>query len=122
MGRLDLSSIWEYLVAVLYVTGFPTQIMPTAEAEETPAGQKTDSDRLDPWIEDGNIVLAVQGKYFRVHRSILSSYSAVFKDMFDSSQSSEGDRSEFIEQCPVIQLHDAVTDVQMVLKAMYDRR
>ena len=90
--------------------------------EESSVAQKTESDRLDPWIEDGNIVLTVQGKYFRVHRSTLSSYSEVFKDMFDSSKPNEGDKSEFIEQCPVVHLHDAVTDVQMVLKAMYDRR
>jgi hypothetical protein len=94
----------------------------TAEPEEPPVAQKAESDRLDPWIEDGNIVLAVQGKYFRVHRSILSSYSEVFKDMFDFSKLTEGEKSELIEQCPVIHLHDAVTDVQMVLKAMYDRR
>lgn len=94
-------------------------------AEEASTARKTESDRLDPWIEDGNIVLAVQGKHFRVHRSILISYSEVFRDMFDcpepTATGSEGEK-ELIEQCPVIQLHDAATDVQMMLKAMYDRR
>lgn len=80
-------------------------------------------DRFDPWKEDGNIVLAAEGKYFRVHRSVLSAHSEVFKDMFDSScpHLNEAEK-EFIELCPVIHLHDSATDVQMMLKAMYDRR
>lgn len=95
-------------------------------AEEASTARKPESDRLDPWIEDGNIVLVVEGKYFRVHRSILSSYSEVFKGMFDvfdrpETAGSEGEK-ELIEECPVIHLHDAATDVQIVLKAMYDRR
>lgn len=89
----------------------------------TPAAQKTGSgvDRANPWKEDGNIVLAAERHYFRVHRSILSAYSEVFKDMFDCPHSSEAD-TELIDLCPVIRLHDAAIDVQMVLKAMYDRR
>ena len=100
--------------------------MTTDASEEPPAAQKTDSDqsdRLDPWIDDGNIVLAVQGKYFRVHRSILSSYSEIFKGMFEcTNPSASGGESELIEQCPVVHLHDATSDVQIVLKALYDRR
>ncbi|KAF8452708.1 hypothetical protein L210DRAFT_3639184 [Boletus edulis BED1] len=98
--------------------------MTSEPSEGTPVAQKTESNHLDPWLDDGNIVLAVQEKYFRVHRSILSSYSAVFKDMFDCTKpgESEGERSEeLIEQCPVIHLHDVVTEVQIMLKAMYDR-
>lgn len=95
----------------------------SAEESPGPVSQKTDSDRLDPWIKDGNIVLAVDGKYFRVHRSILSSYSEVFRDMFDCPQPSEGSSEGMIEECPVIHLHhDTATDVQVVMKAMYDRR
>ena len=90
-------------------------------AEETSGDQKPESDRLDPWMEDGNIVLAVQGKHFRVHRSILSANSEVFKNMFDCPEPNEGE-NELIEQCPVVHLHDTTTDVQMILKAMYDRR
>lgn len=92
-------------------------------AEEAPAAgdQKQESDRLDPWLKDGNIVLAAQGKYFRVHRSVLSAHSEVFKNMFDCPEPSEGEK-ELIEECPVVHLHDAAADLQMVLKAIYDRR
>lgn len=91
--------------------------MPTA----TPVNPTT-VDRVDPWIKDGNIVLTAQGKYFRVHRSILSAYSDVFKDMFDICIQSNEAEKEFIEKCPVVHLGDAATDVQIMLKALYDRR
>lgn len=77
-------------------------------------------DRAEPWKEDGNIVLAAQGNHFRVHRSVLSAYSEVFRDMFDCPHPNEAE-NEFVEFCPVIRLHDAATDVQIMLKAMYDR-
>lgn len=78
-------------------------------------------DCLDPWKDDGNVVLAAEGKYFRVHRSILIAHSGVFRDMFNTcSHSNEPD--EFIEECPAIYLHDAAIDIQTVPKALYDRR
>lgn len=89
---------------------------PVAQTQMT----KSALDHLDPWKDDGNIVLAAQGKCFRVHRSILCAYSEVFKDMFACSHLNEAE--EFIEQCPVIHLHDAASDVQILLKALYDRR
>lgn len=78
-------------------------------------------DRAEPWKEDGNIVLAAEGRYFRVHRSVLSAHSEVFKDMFDCPYPKEAEK-EFVELCPAINLHDTATDVQIMLKAMYDRR
>lgn len=80
------------------------------------------ADRIDPWKEDGNIVLAAEGKYFRVHRSILSAHSEVFKDMFESCIDSNGAEKDYIELCPIVHLHDAANDVQIMLKALYDRR
>ncbi|CCM06578.1 uncharacterized protein FIBRA_08856 [Fibroporia radiculosa] len=38
------------------------------------------------WFEDGNIVLGVETTAFRVHRSLLSRSSDVFRDMFDIPQ------------------------------------
>ncbi|KAF8120026.1 hypothetical protein EV363DRAFT_185555 [Boletus edulis] len=76
--------------------------------------------RDDPWKDDGNIVLTAGGNYFRVHRSVLSAHSQVFKDMFDCPHSSDVEK-DFIELCPVVHLYDAARDVQIMLKAMYDR-
>jgi len=35
------------------------------------------------WLPDGNVVLATDSLLFRVHKSVLSLHSSVFKDMFD---------------------------------------
>ncbi|KIJ57990.1 hypothetical protein HYDPIDRAFT_103482 [Hydnomerulius pinastri MD-312] len=83
-------------------------------------GQSTTSNRLDPWFDDGNIVLTTEGKYFRVYRGILSSQSPVFKDMFSCPQPEDPSAPE-MDGCPIIQLHDAANDLQIVLKALHDR-
>lgn len=54
------------------------------------------------------------------HCSVLSAHSEVFKDMFDCPEPNE--EEELIEQCPVIHLRDEATDLQIVLRSMYDRR
>ncbi|KAF8452873.1 hypothetical protein L210DRAFT_3315703, partial [Boletus edulis BED1] len=76
--------------------------------------------RLDPWLSDGNVVLAVEGGYFRVHRVVLSSASRVFHDMFSSQQTNKSaDRK--VDGCPVVTLHDSAPEVQIVLKTLYTR-
>ncbi|KAF8123699.1 hypothetical protein EV363DRAFT_1435752 [Boletus edulis] len=64
---------------------------------------KTEMGCLDPWLEDGNIVITVQEKHFRVHRSVLCFYSDVFRDMF---------AEEMMDGCPVVRLQDAVADAR----------
>lgn len=81
----------------------------------------TEPDCFDLWLDDGNIIIAVQGKHFRVHRSVLCLYSEVFRDMFTSPHSCDTEE-EIIDGCPVIHLQDAVADVGIMLKAFYDRR
>ncbi|KIJ57989.1 hypothetical protein HYDPIDRAFT_103486, partial [Hydnomerulius pinastri MD-312] len=90
----------------------------TMDSEET--SPKPDN-RLDPWLEDGNVVLAAEDKFFRVHRSVLSASSLIFKDMFALPQppaDSEGE-DEKLDGCPVVRLQDRVVDLQHVLKALY---
>jgi len=51
--------------------------------------QQGESQKLRPehhgvlWFPDGNVVLATDSLLFRVHKSVLSLHSSVFKDMFD---------------------------------------
>ncbi|KAF9237818.1 hypothetical protein BU15DRAFT_75612 [Melanogaster broomeanus] len=77
--------------------------------------------RLTPWFDDGNVVLAVEGKYFRVHRGVLALYSEIFKDMFSCPQPQERKDQEMIEGCPVVTLHDKIQAVQIILRACYSR-
>lgn len=75
----------------------------------------------DVWLEDGNVILVAQGVSFRVHRSVLSRNSEVFQDMFAFPQP-EGEHSECLEGCPVIQLSDRHTELSHFLSALYDGR
>lgn len=88
-----------------------------AEPELTP--DRT-PDRDAPWFDDGSVVLQAELKQFRVHRSILSMNSVIFKDMFSLAQPSvEG---EMVDGCPVIHLSDSATDLRYVLEAFYNGR
>ncbi|KIJ57867.1 hypothetical protein HYDPIDRAFT_103709 [Hydnomerulius pinastri MD-312] len=77
-------------------------------------------DHLDPWLQDGDIILAAEGKYFRIHRDVLSSASQIFQDMFSCPQSNKSVDPR-MDGCPVIVLHDLASDVQIVLRALYSR-
>lgn len=76
--------------------------------------------RLDPWLYDGNLVLAVDGGCFRVHRVVMSSASRVFHDMLSSPQITRSTDRKF-DGCPVLTLHDSPQEVQIVLKTLYAR-
>jgi len=73
--------------------------------------------RGDPWLDDGNVILQADSKQFRVHRSVLSASSAIFKDMFTLSTADK----VLVEGCPVVHLSDAADDLHHVLKAIYER-
>ncbi|KAF8989949.1 hypothetical protein BDQ17DRAFT_1474250 [Cyathus striatus] len=69
------------------------------------------------WFPDGSVVLQVQNTLFRVHRTILCSYSEVFSGMFDIPQ------PEVIEQyddCPLIHLQDELSDFEAFMNVLYD--
>ncbi|KII91563.1 hypothetical protein PLICRDRAFT_512971 [Plicaturopsis crispa FD-325 SS-3] len=73
------------------------------------------------WYPDGSIVLSAESTIFRVHRSILSQHSQVFKDMLECAQPALDEES--IEGCPVVHLPmDSADDVKFLLEAIYDRR
>lgn len=71
----------------------------------------------DFWLSDGNIVLVVQTRAFRVHKSVLSRSSDVFRDVFALSQPSN---FEQFEGYPMISLSDQAVEVRHLLHALYD--
>lgn len=94
---------------------------PTAKRARTDPGiGDTPTRSTEFWFDDGSVVLHVETTQFRVHRSILSSYSEVFRDMFAVPQPTGS--GEIIEGCPVVQLSDMADDWNIVLKALYERR
>ncbi|PPQ81690.1 hypothetical protein CVT24_003122 [Panaeolus cyanescens] len=72
------------------------------------------------WFDDGSVVIQAGQTRFRVHRSMLSRCSTVFKDMFSLAQPGDAGSEESVEGCPVVCLHDSAKDVEYLLCAIYD--
>jgi len=68
------------------------------------------------WYYDGNIILQAENIPFRLHRSVLSSRSGVFSNLFGIPPSAE---EFFVEGCSVVQLHDSAEDVKHMAQAVY---
>lgn len=72
------------------------------------------------WFDDGSVILEVESSQFKVHRSMLSNYSVVFRDMFDIPLPSVINDEDVVEGCPVVCLQDNAQDWIVVLKVMYN--
>ncbi|KAJ7194906.1 hypothetical protein GGX14DRAFT_677594 [Mycena pura] len=87
-------------------------------SDSDPAGPVT---RSKIWYSDGSIVLQAEAVQFRVHTSILSAASSVFRDMLEVAQG-PADIADQVEGCPLVHLSDdKAVDVGFVLEALYDR-
>jgi len=75
--------------------------------------------RSEYWFQDGNIVLQVENTLFRVHQSILSRESQIFKDTFSMPQV-PSQEDELIEGCPVVRLSDTAEDMGNIISLLYD--
>lgn len=71
----------------------------------------------DLWFDDGSIIFKAENMMFKVHRSLLSSYSTFFADMFSVPQPAGQDT---IEGCVVVEVPDNVADFTYLLRAIYD--
>ena len=76
--------------------------------------------RSELWLEDGNIVLQAEDTQFKVHRSMLSRHSSVFRDMFMVPQPSIPN-GDVVDSCAVVELSDSSEDLTHALRALYDR-
>jgi hypothetical protein len=71
------------------------------------------------WFDDGSIVIQAELTQFRVHRTMLSRHSQVFRDMFSVPQ--PVDPKDNIEGCPIVHLSESAQDVTHLLSALYDQ-
>ncbi|KAF8148191.1 hypothetical protein B0H34DRAFT_803034 [Crassisporium funariophilum] len=69
------------------------------------------------WFEDGNVIIQAESTQFRVHRSVFSKHSPIFRDMFAVPQP---EASPTLDGCPVVCLPDTKEDVHNVMSLLYD--
>ncbi|KAL6298835.1 hypothetical protein BKA93DRAFT_713268, partial [Sparassis latifolia] len=69
------------------------------------------------WFADGNIVLIMDCTAFRVHQSVLSRHSDIFRDLFTIPQPAD---TETMFGCPVVQIYDPLSDIRLLLRVLYD--
>ncbi|KAJ7496895.1 hypothetical protein FB451DRAFT_1209150 [Mycena latifolia] len=69
------------------------------------------------WYQDGSVVLQAQTTQFRVHWSVLAQHSSFFRDMQGLPQPPD---QPSVDGCAVVELSDAVADVEHLLKALYN--
>ncbi|KAF8900736.1 hypothetical protein CPB84DRAFT_1778783 [Gymnopilus junonius] len=69
------------------------------------------------WFEDGNVILQSGRMQFRIHKSVISRHSKVFRDMFEVPQP-EGEPTT--DGCQVALVMDEANDWENVLLVLYD--
>lgn len=69
---------------------------------------------------DADIALRTpEPKLFRVHKSILSIASSVFRDMLEVPQSSSEPSKEGECELPIVDVHDSAEDLEVLLRMIY---
>lgn len=90
----------------------------TDDIQEDAENQLLQRSRL--WFDDGNVILQAENTQFRVHRSLLSLQSNVFKDMFSMPQPMDTATTLNVDRCPIITLSDKASDLEHVLSIFYE--
>lgn len=86
-------------------------------------GQQATEDKVsirdkETWFPDGNIDIVAEGTAFRVHRTVLSAQSEVFRVMLSIPQpATTADDGDF----PVVEVTDSADDMRHLLLVLYYR-
>ena len=76
--------------------------------------------RGQPYLDNGNIILAVEQTHFRIYYGVLAAASVVLANM--ASVSETPDNKISVDGCPVIELEDSAEDWGYVLRNIFERR
>lgn len=85
--------------------------------EEEP--ETTVKKHLSLWFDDGNVILVAKdgATSVRLHRSVLSLHSEIFKDIL--SLPSRDEDNEMIEGCPVVHLQESPGELVLFFDLFY---
>lgn len=95
----------------------------------------------DFFLDDGNVILLAQSTLFRVHKSMLSIHSEIFRDMFRISAGriwcsaacqfenplligaalGTDESQEVYGGVPIVQMSDSASDLRHLINALYKR-
>ncbi|KAJ6497614.1 hypothetical protein C8R45DRAFT_983596 [Mycena sanguinolenta] len=96
-------------------------LFPLATMSSPPAKRRRTEDasitRSKVWYNDGSVVLQAENTLFRVHWSVLSQHSSVFRSLKDLPQPSN---QPAVDGCPIVELQDSALDVEHLLTPLYD--
>ena len=70
------------------------------------------------YFDDGNVILSCGSTIFRVHRSLLSKHSSVFRERFQPPQ--EDVKPKLLHGLPLIILDDTSEEMEALLNTIYD--
>ncbi|KAF8989031.1 hypothetical protein BDQ17DRAFT_1393350 [Cyathus striatus] len=76
------------------------------------------SNRSHLWFDDGSVILQAEATLFKVHRTVLSRHSSVFRDMFSVPQPYD---EPTLDGCPLVHLSDSASDIAELLEVLYDK-
>ncbi|KDR77471.1 hypothetical protein GALMADRAFT_245645 [Galerina marginata CBS 339.88] len=77
---------------------------------------------LEFWFEDGNVILQAEQIQFRVHISVLSLHSNIFRDMANIAQKHQEDSADAVDHvngCPLVHLWDKAVEIQHIISNIY---
>jgi len=69
------------------------------------------------YYDDGNLILSCGSTLFRVHRSVLSKHSPVFRTLFERD---EDTKTETLRGCLHVALDDTKEEIEALLNVIYD--
>lgn len=101
-----------------------TSLLRHAKRRRVDSELAAEQDR-DIWFDDGNIIVATTEEtddanvthLFKCHKSLLSKYSPIFRDVFSLPQLFGGEEYEGL---PAVLLPDPYKDVKGLLRMLYD--
>jgi len=90
---------------------------PRTESNAIPGALKKDLVKdEEAWFYDGNIDIIAEGIAFRVHRSVLSLHSDLFRDMLSIPQANDARTSGDV---PAVDVADSADDMRHLLLTLY---